>query len=233
MEVKDVIRILEDISVEKTNTDTFNNLYQAYQEADTDREVHALKLWSYMKKNRYLPEHLESNDDIAIAEMLVNIALENDDVWAYKYALVLLYHRFILSDILEKAFVSRELLSLLVALQNLAMEVEQEFISVAFDDIIYKDAFEEDDKDVWIMHFELIRAILPFIEWFHTEYQEKDEQHGYDIPGVDDATLLALIELANSMHDKKHAQQKFSAFCRYLYENIHSYSPSCILDLEE
>ena len=219
MEVKDVIRILEEMSVEKTSTDTFNNLYQAYRESGADSDVYALRLWDYMKKNRYLPEHLESEDDIAIAETLVNIAMEDDDILAYKYAVLLMYHRFILSDILEKAYVARELISFFVICPDMAMNILHEFISNALDDIIYRDAFDGEDKDILIMHTEMIRAILPFVEWLHDEYQDGQ---GYDIHGVDDSEVLELIERTNSIHDKKPALPKFSAFCRYLHENIHS-----------
>ena len=219
MEVKDVIHILEDISVDNTNTDTFNNLYKAYRESGTDSDVYALRLWDHMEKNQYLPEHLESEDDIAIAETLVNIAMEDDDILAYKYAVLLMYHRFILSDILEKAYVARELISFFVICPDIAMNILQEFISNALDDIIYRDAFDDEDKDISIMYSEMIRAILPFVEWLHEEYQDGQ---GYDIHGVDDSEVLELIKMTNTIHDKKPAQQKLSAFCRYLYENIHS-----------
>ena len=171
MEVKDVINIIDAVIDENNSADTFNDLYLQYRDADDDKkEIQALQLWEYMKTNNYLPEHFDSDDDLDMASMLERIALDCGDIMAYKYAIVLLYHRFMLSDILEKAFVSRMLLFFFMIHSDLTKFVLQEFISAAFDDIIYKDCLEEDDNDVSILRFELIRAILPTIEWFHNNY---------------------------------------------------------------
>lgn len=217
MEVKDVINIIDAVIDENNSADTFNDLYLQYRDADDDKkEIQALQLWEYMKTNNYLPEHFDSDDDLDMASMLEGIALNSGDILAYKYAIVLLYHRFMLSDILEKAFVSRMLLFFFMIHSDLTKFVLQEFISAAFDDIIYKDCLEEDDNDVSILRFELIRAILPTIEWFHNNYPDQE------IHGIDEETLTMFHGLSEDMAEKKHALPKFSAFCRYLYESIHS-----------
>lgn len=217
MEVKDIINIIEGIIAENKSSDTFNDLYLQYKDAnDGEKEIYALRLWDYMKTNKYLPEHFESDDDLDLASMLERISLENNDVLAYKYAIVLLYHRFMLSDILEKAFVSRMLLFFFMVHSDLTELVLQEFISIAFDDVLYKDCLEDDDHDVRILRFELIRAVLPVIEWFHNSYPDQE------IYGIDEDTLARLHGLSEDMAEKKQATSKLSVFCRFLYEKIHS-----------
>lgn len=217
MEVKDVSNLLKGVIVENESIDYFTELYQNYRVADDiQKETTAQDLWQYMKDNQFLPEYFESDDDLDLASMLEHIAVDEEDNLAFKYALILLHHRFMLSDILEKAFVARMLIFFFIVHREMTIELLHDFVAATSNDMIYKSFLDEDDHDVNVLHFELIRAILPVLEWFHNQYPDQE------IHGVNSMVFDAYKKLSESMSNKKSALFKLSAFCRYLYENIHS-----------
>ena len=124
MKTTDVKRILEDILAENGRNNSFDEIYQQYcmvKDQNKDKEVFAKQLWDYMKNNNYIPEHLESDDDLEIMTILEFFAVKHNDPLALKYCLVLLHHRFMLSDILEKAYASNMLIYIFLFLQSLIL----------------------------------------------------------------------------------------------------------------
>lgn len=218
METSDVKRILEHILAENGRDKGFDEIYQKYYMVDDQnkkKEIFAKQLWNYMKNNKYVPEHFESDDDREIITILEFFAGKHNDPLALKYCLVLLHHRFMLSDILEKAYASNILIYIFLNLQDLMKSILAEFISNGLNDRIYAYFFDDDDRDLETLLFEMIRAILPIIHW-------SMENHPMIIAeDIDNEFLANLQEISDSLNGKKPALPKFSALCRYLYESIH------------
>jgi len=219
MDVSDVKRILKGILAKSELNSGFDDIYQQYKKAKGRcKEILAEKLWNYMRINYYIPEYFKSDDDYEIAELLVSFAVKHKDTLALKYFFVLLHHRFMLSDILEKAHTSSMLIFEYLFHIDLMKSILDDFITNGLNDKIYTDYFDNDDNDFEVLLFELIRAILPVIQWSMNNYPMIVPKE------IDKETLTEFQEVANSLKDKKPAIPKFSAVCRYLYESIH-FSP--------
>lgn len=219
MNVSDVKNLVQSV-VEKTeNITSFDDLYHSYWNAE-DKSEARYALWQYMKAHCFIPESLDSDGDLELASVLERIAVDNDEIQPLKYALVILFHRFILSDILEKAFVAKMLIFFYVYHRSLIKPMADDFIENAMEETIYAPAFDVEDSDDDTLLFELIRAILPIIQWLKKTYPSQE------IKGIDDEFLSMCQGIADQLeHERKPALPKYIAFCRYLYESIHTEAP--------
>ena len=120
MNVSDVKNLVKSVIEKTENITSFDDLYQSYRYAE-DKSEAGYKLWQYMNAHCFIPENLDSDGDLDLASVLERIAVGNNEVQPLKYSLVILFHRFILSDILEKAFVSKMLIFFIVFLYNLCV----------------------------------------------------------------------------------------------------------------
>ena len=85
------------------------------------------------------------------------------------------------------------------------------------EETIYASVFDVEDSDSETLLFEMIRAILPIIQWLKETYPS------LELDGISDEYLSSCQSRANQLeHDRKPALPKYVAFCRYLYESIHT-----------
>lgn len=216
MNVSDVKNLIRRIIEKTENITGFDDLYNNYRNAE-DKSGAGYALWQYMNMHCFIPENLDSDGDLDLASILERITIEHNESQPLKYSLVILFHRFILSDILEKAFVAKMLIFFYLYHRSQIIPMLDEFIENAMDEIIYASAFDEEDSDSETLLFEMVRAILPVIQWFKKEYPSQE------IPGISDNYLsLCQYKASQEEHKKKPALPKYVAFSRYLYESIHT-----------
>ncbi len=218
MEVADVRKIIESVIDENENISTFDQLFRQFSEADAGQETEpAREIWDYMRRNRYLPEHLNAEDDRNLAFRLEEIAVNGPDTEPLKYALVLLHHRFMLSDILEKAFTAKMVLFFLLYNRQLILSILDETIQYMTDDPLYQDCFDPSDQQATTLLMELARAVFPFVTWMQQHYK-------YDeMPWLEEKIQTLLQNYSEEARKyKKPALTKFTAVCRCLNEMIHA-----------
>lgn len=217
MNVSDVKNLIRSVIEKSENITDFDELYYNYCNNTNDKSDAGYALWQYMYAHNYIPENLDSDCDLDLASLLERIAVEHNEMPPLKYSLVILFHRFILSDILEKAFVAKMLMFFYLYHRLQIRSMLNDFIENAMGDIIYASVFDEEDSDCELLLFEMIRAILPIIQWFKTTYPSQE------LYGISDEYISLCQNRANQMeHKKKPALPKYVAFCRYLYESIHT-----------
>lgn len=217
MEVKDVKIILDDILSANDHIDKFNTFfeeYRSYEHFIPSDKVHAL--WKFMWDNNYIPQDLNSDDDMKVVSILSMAATKENEPIAMKYALILLHQRFMLGDMLEKAFVSRKLLKLFFVCHEMIESIISEFIENARYDKLYAMNFDENDWSVENMWYELVLAFVPAIEWLDKQWSNSDNDELEEIM----KELSPLYKKRSNMSDKSPLLPKFSAFGQYLYENV-------------
>lgn len=227
MNVSDVKNLVKSVIEKTENITSFNDLYQSYRYAE-DKSEAGYKLWQYMNAHCFIPENLDSDGDLDLASVLERIAVDNNEVQPLKYSLVILFHRFILSDILEKAFVSKMLIFFYQYHRSQIRPMLNDFIENAMKETIYASAFDVEDSDSETLLFEMIRAILPIIQWFKRTYPSQE------LHGISDEYLSLCQNIADKLeHERKPALPKYVAFGRYLYESIHTNTQIVEEDNEE
>lgn len=209
MEVKDVKDILNNILTGYSDSNEFNALLEEFRSSSG---------YEQLQENYYLPPNLCADDDLEVVSILEFVAMNDEDVMAMKYGLVMLHHHFMLGDKLEKAFASKKLLQLFTRCEKLIKPIISEFIDNAKEDILYAQKFDEDDWSEENMCKEFIMAFVPSLEWFHNQLPD------YNMEEIEDMMnqLTSIYQIRQTITSKLLPQPKFCAFGQYLYEDINS-----------
>lgn len=219
MEIKDIKNMVDATVKEVETGNMIKTLLEEFINCAGDNEgmsAAADKIWDYLDKNKYVPEGLNGDEDIQLVDILTIKSDLINDIRPLKYAFVLIYHRFILSDILEKAWMARLMVRIFCINNQKFLKLMQDFIDNGIDDVIYKPSFDENDRNDWTLGLEVIRAVMPFVEWFDSMYPTQG------IDGVKEEFLTTLKRHAKNLNDAKESSMpKFSALSRYFYEDIH------------
>lgn len=227
MEASDVKNIISSYLAEHDNYNMFDHLFQQYmseREEGKDSNSTAIELWEYMKSSAYIPQHLNSDEDMALARMLTNLSAKEEDPDPLVYAVIILHNRFILSNILERAITSLQIMDILIRRDNLLDVIIDVFYKDVFSDSnenrIYREPFEENDASPEAIRTECMRAVLPYVLWLHEYAPYILESRGIRID-----FLKHLEELIKKVKHQKKALPKFSAVGRYLYDILHKSKP--------
>lgn len=147
--------------------------------------------------------------------MFFRFAKWQNDSLLLTYAIVILHNRYLLSDILEKAFVAHNFIGNWRCCGDMMIAVLAEFIENGIEQTLYAEAFDGADNDPRALLFELMRAVLPAAEWFRNQYGD------VVIEEVPDGLLDSLIAYSQQYgSNRKPALPKFTALSRYLYAGL-------------
>lgn len=217
MEVEDVKNIVDALLAETAEAESFERYFKAWENNECEEGgAHPGEiLWQYMRANKFVPENLTSKQDSRLIDLLCNIALYEKDPLPLKYAIVVMHNRYILSDILEKAFMAHDFIRNMRRCNDLMTEVLTDFLINGINEPLYVEAFDETDGNPQTLLYEMLRAVTPAAEWFSRQYDD------VEIEEVPSDFLEALIALSRERGERlKPALPKLTALSRYLYAQI-------------
>lgn len=218
MELSDIItRVQECVDQTETDSIKFYPLFQEFCRADgTKQTLCGVKVWAEMWKNRFVPEDLSSDDDANLASMLIGIGEMLNKPEPIEYAFILMHHRLMLGDYLEKAFISKLFLYCLKEHQELVDIIIHRFIEAG--DVFYAEVMDPEDieEEEPLLYYELMRALLPPLCWMKERYPQ--------VGGLDQLLsedyLQFMSEYEAAREGCKPALPKLSALCRFLNETV-------------
>ena len=221
MEVSDIIVRLKEMTGQlEDRGDIFYPLYNEFCNADdSKRTICAMKLWFEMQNSKFIPEDLSSDDDSNLANLLITLGRMLKITEPIEYALVLMHHRFMLGDYLEKAFISKLFLHCLTDCEELVRAIVDNFIKSTKGNSFYTDVMDPDDlnEETPLLCCELDRAILPPLRWLKKTYPQVG---GLEL--LSEEYLKTMSEYEELCENCKPALPKLSALCRFLNEKIHN-----------
>ena len=221
MELNEIISRIEETTDQlEVGENSFYSLFHEYCNADdTDKTVCAIKLWLHMQDAKYIPEDLDSDDDSALADMLIAIGGMLGQPEPIEYALVLMHHRFMLGDYLEKAFISKLFYHCLTKQEKLVREIVDDFIDSTQGDSFYTEVMDVQDldKDDPFLPLELERAIIHPLIWLKETYPQMGDLSEL----LSEDYLQAMSEYEECCKECKPAINKLTALCSFLNEKIH------------
>ena len=218
MDIKDIKTMLANaIEREYDDSSDIRELLMKYPNSDENTQISiSILIVSNLTKNKVIPDNLDSDGDYYLAHILLKMYQMLDDFHLLLYGFVIIHHRFMFGDLLDKGEMA-DLAICYLTDKNIS-DVLIYFAENTKDDQLYNSFFEQDELSsaftVESLQKELLRAMYPYVRWCHEKYP--------NIPSC--AESYKVIEFFDSNQElfsnKKAALPKFNSFCRFLYEEI-------------
>lgn len=218
MGTNEVKHIIENVLGNSTNqSDYIKQMLAELQNSDCDlitKQLKSIELWAHLKRTPVIPDDLNSDDDLFLCQLLADICEEYEDVEALSVAFVVMSHRYLLGDPLEKAFVCSLAMSILYKNMKSVFALLNYFLNNTEDSPFYRRVLE-DDENLNSLYREMIRAIGPHLLWMKSNYPD------YNPYGLEGDIESMIGQIDQESEGKKPAMPKFIAVCRFYYEQFY------------
>ena len=190
LEITDIIDMSEAVATNQKSVQSLFDRYSADKrntDNDHDYKTRLLLVWDHMWKNKYIPEHLGSDDDLETASDLTLLTEIIHSPMPLAASIIMLHRRMMLGDSLEKAFAAEELVRILFRHEEMTKKLIVLFILCCKGSPRFSTPFDETDWNMGTLDgkewytapdlqpcqqkprqslcLELVRSTLPALKW--------------------------------------------------------------------